>query len=61
MPESYFEEKELLRTKGKGNKLQVLVRWAGVGAADSVGAGSAPVGRPTAAGKGAGEREAAGA
>ena len=35
LPESYFEVEELLRTKGKGNKLQVLVRWAEAGAADS--------------------------
>ena len=35
MPESYFEVEELLRTKGKGNRLQVLVQWAEAGAADS--------------------------
>ena len=31
LPESYFEVAELLRTRGVGNEMQVLVRWTEAG------------------------------
>eukprot|EP00966_Prymnesium_polylepis_P199272 4617374-Prymnesium_polylepis.1 len=55
-----LEVEELLRTKGKENKLQVLVRWAEAGAADSWEPVRLLSEESAAAGEGASEREAAG-